>query len=274
MSWHCPYGRCDGSGFVYDEVRNVATDCPCRPQLIASTRAGRLRARIPRRYAGVDFAQPPVTDMPAAVVRQVRRYVDALETRLDEGRGLWFEGPQGTGKTTLAMLVSKHALAAGHSVAIYSVPRILAELRDTFDDDAEWGATELIDRLTEVELLQLDDLGAERTSAWVLEQLYSVINARYEAQRAVLVTTNLGIDELRDQVGARTVSRLTEMCDQIPLYGDDQRLTAGFSKAGAAPAVAPPASPAEPPAWWDRRDPWPGAAPAAAPTPRGRPAGP
>lgn len=268
-AWRCPYDRCDGSGFVYDDAANTATDCACRPQLIAHTRASRLRARIPRRYANVDFDQPPVTDMPASVVRAVRSYADDLPGRLGSGRGLWFHGPQGTGKTTLAMLVSKHALASGRSVAIYSVPRILAELRDTFDAGAEWGATELIDRLTEVELLHLDDLGAERTSAWVLEQLYSVINARYEAERSVIVTTNLSEEQLIEQVGARTVSRLNEMCDQIPLYGDDHRRTAGLAPltppAAGRPATPPapahtepkPQPPAEPPSWWDKRDPWP-----------------
>ena len=289
MSWHCPYGRCEGSGFVYDEVRNIATDCECRPQMIANARAARLQGRIPERYKNVDFGTPPVTDMAPSVVRAVRRYVDGLDARLAEGRGLWFEGPQGTGKTTLAMLVSKQALAAGRSTAIYSVPRILAMLRDTFDDGAEWRATELIDRLTDVELLQLDDLGAERTSPWVLEQLYAVINARYEAQKAVLVTTNLSKDELTEQVGARTVSRLTEMCDQIPLHGEDHRLTVGFKPADggafaaptsasapaapepfAAPAVPPPA---EPPSWWDRRDPWP-PAPSPEGARRGGPSGP
>lgn len=282
MSWRCPYDRCDGNGFIYDEIKNIATDCPCRPQMIASSRASRLRARIPRRYANVAFDTPPVTDMAPNVVRIVKRYVDQLDQRLAEGRGLWFEGPQGTGKTTLAMLVSKHALAAGRSTAIYSVPRILSEMRGTFDDDAEFGSVELIDRLTEVELLQLDDLGAERTNPWVLEQLYSVINARYEAERSVLVTTNLGREALIEQVGARTVSRLTEMCDVIPLYGEDRRLTASLGALSPPPAEpvtwnspapaanlerpslertasaeAPVAPPAEPPSWWDRRDPWP-----------------
>lgn len=285
MSWSCPYNRCDGSGFLYDDERNLATDCQCRPQMLAAARAAKLRGRIPDRYRNVDFATPPVTDMPRSVVRVVERYVDQLGERLQEGRGLWFEGPQGTGKTTLAMLVSKRALAAGRSVAVYSVPRLLAELRDTFDDGSTMSATELIDRLTDVELLHLDDLGAERTSPWVLEQLYSLINARYEAQRAILVTTNLDREQLIEQIGARSVSRLTEICDVVPLYGDDNRLTAGMPRLSggdprqqvdaalrteAAP-VSPgpwqgqpepqdPAAPAaEPPSWWDRREPWPGA---------------
>jgi DNA replication protein DnaC len=57
----------------------------------------------------------------------------------------------------------------------------------------------------------------------VLEQLYSIVNARYEAQRSIIVTTNLERDELALQIGERTVSRLEEMCELCPLFGQDQR---------------------------------------------------
>ena len=91
-------------------------------------------------------------------------------------------GDVGTGKTTLAMLVSKAALEAGHSVAIYSVPRLLAEIRDTYDADAgERSYTDFFAQLVAVDLLHLDDLGAEKQTDWVLEQLYSLVNERYEA---------------------------------------------------------------------------------------------
>ena len=59
----------------------------------------------------------------------------------------------------------------------------------------------------------------------MLEQLYALINQRYEAERSVMVTTNLGTDELREQIGRRTVSRLVEMCgDPLPLWGADRRV--------------------------------------------------
>ncbi len=70
-------------------------------------------------------------------------------------------GPVGTGKTTLAMLVLKAALKAGRSVAIYSLPRLLNEIRDTHR--AERSHVDLLDRLTAVDLLHIDDVGAERT---------------------------------------------------------------------------------------------------------------
>ena len=129
----------------------------------------------------------------------------------------------GTGKTTLAMLVSKAALDAGRSVAIYSLPRLLNLLRESMDSEA--GMVDFMDRLTAVDLLHIDDLGAENQTDWVLEQLYSIVNARYEAERAIIATTNLMPDELSERLGARTVSRLVEICgDLIPLYGEDKRL--------------------------------------------------
>ena len=67
-------------------------------------------------------------------------------------------------------------------------------------------------------------MGAERTSPWVIEQLYSIVNSRYEEQRSMVVTTNLQREELVEQIGERTVSRLTEMCDELPLLGDDHRM--------------------------------------------------
>ncbi|HET9592117.1 MAG TPA: hypothetical protein VFP17_04305, partial [Solirubrobacterales bacterium] len=86
-------------------------------------------------------------------------------------------------------------------------------------------------RLTSVDLLYIDDLGSERHTDWVVEQLYAVINERYENQRPMLVTSNAegdivaaGQKQLEDQVGRRTISRLVEICgDPLPLLGSDHR---------------------------------------------------
>jgi DNA replication protein DnaC len=221
----CSLGRCDGSGFVIEEATNTASDCGCRAARIAGARTRSLAGRIPRRYRGVSFDRPPISDMARSApdqIRSVRRYVRAIEENLDRGRGLWIQGDVGTGKTTLAMLVSKAALDAGRSVAIYSLPRLLNLLRESMD--SEKGMVDFMDRLTAVDLLHLDDLGAENSSDWVLEQLYSIVNARYEAEQAIVATTNLMPDELSERLGARTVSRLVEICgDLLPLFGEDKR---------------------------------------------------
>lgn len=210
---------------MIDEATNTATDCACRAARIAGARTKSLAGRIPRRYLGVSFDRPPVSDIARTApeqIRAVRRYVRTIEENLDAGRGLWIQGDVGTGKTTLAMLVSKSALDAGRSVAIYSLPRLLNLLRESMD--SAQGKLDFIDRLTAVDLLHIDDLGAENQTDWVLEQLYSIVNARYEAERAIVATTNLMPDELSERLGGRTVSRLVEICgDLIPLYGEDKR---------------------------------------------------
>ncbi len=222
----CPLGICDGSGFVIDADGETARDCECRAGRIAAGQARGLKGRIPRRYRGVSFDRPPVSDIARIApehVRIVRRYVADIEQNLDRGKGLWLEGDVGTGKTTLAMLVSKAALDAGRTVAIYSLPWLLSLLRESMD--SEGGLVDFLDRLGAVDLLHIDDLGAENRTEWVLEQLYSIVNARYEAERAIVATTNLMPDALAEHLGARTVSRLVEICgDPIPLYGSDRRL--------------------------------------------------
>jgi DNA replication protein DnaC len=219
----CPFDLCDGSGFVLDLESNTAYDCRCRPQRVARARARNLSAVIPRRYRDVAFDRPPVTDIDAAIVTATRRFSQTIDNQLDAGRGLWFMGPPGTGKTTLAMLVSKAASDAGRTVAIYSLPRLLNEIRDTHR--SERSHIDLLNRLTRVDLLHIDDVGAERSTDWVLEELYSIVNARYEDRRSIVITTNiLDREALCEQVTARTVSRLTEMCDELPLLGHDHRM--------------------------------------------------
>ena len=124
------------------------------------------------------------------------------------------------------MLVSRTALEAGRSVAIYSLPKLLARIRRTFDaESGEQSYSDLFERLATVDLLHVDDLGAENRTEWVLEQLYALVNERYEAQRSLVVTTNLEEDELEEQIGARVVSRLVEMCgDPLPLFDEDRRM--------------------------------------------------
>ena len=225
----CPVGVCDGSGWVLGP-EDVARPCECREGLMARRRARGVASAIPRKYRTLSLDAPPVSVLPADAVAEVRRFVDGLDENLDAGRGAWLFGDVGTGKTSLAMLVSRIALEADRTVAIYSLPRLLAEIRRTYDAASGETYLEFFDRLTSVDLLHLDDLGAENRSDWVLEQLYAIVNDRYEEQRSILVTSNLDEERLREQIGDRTVSRLVEICGEhmVHMYGDDLRMRAGI----------------------------------------------
>ena len=60
----------------------------------------------------------------------------------------------------------------------------------------------------------------------MLEQLYAIVDERYSTNRSIVVTTNLEEATLKEQIGARTVSRLAEICETLPMYGGDHRYAA------------------------------------------------
>lgn len=237
----CALGICDGSGWIVGP-EETARPCDCRKRKIEKARVSGLRGTLPKRYQGVSFDRPPISDMArrpglGETVTAIRELCDDIDRRLAEGDGAWLMGDVGTGKTSLAMIVSKVALEAGRSVAIYSMPRLLARIRRTYDTESgEEGYLSFFDRLTSVDLLHIDDLGAEKRTDWVLEQLYAIVDRRYEEELSMVVTTNLDVPDLEEQIGKRTVSRLIEMCgDPLPLYGPDKREEYNPSRVGSGP---------------------------------------
>jgi DNA replication protein DnaC len=235
----CPVGVCDGSGWILGP-EDVARPCECRGERLRRGRVRGIASAIPPRYRGVSFDRPPVSDMSRDpetrfVVSHVKKFGEDLDQNLGAGRGMWLMGGTGTGKTTLGMLVAKNALAAGRSVAVYFTPKLLTQIRQTYQaTQSEDAYDAFFRRLTSVDLLYIDDLGSERHTDWVVEQLYALVNERYENQRSMLVTSNAegdvdkGQRQLEEQIGSRTVSRLIEICgDPLPLFGRDRRVEAG-----------------------------------------------
>ena len=234
----CPLGVCDGSGWILGP-EDVARPCECRESRLRQGKIRGIASAIPPRYRGVSFDRPPVSDMARDadarfVVGHVRSFAEDLDENLGAGRGMWLMGGTGTGKTTLGMLVAKTALAAGKSVAVYFTPKLLTQIRQTYQaTDSEDAYDAFFRRLTSVDLLYIDDLGSERHTDWVVEQLYALVNERYENRRSMLVTSNAegdvdkGQRQLEEQIGSRTVSRLIEICgDPLPLFGRDRRVEA------------------------------------------------
>ncbi len=135
----------------------------------------------------------------------------------------WANGPRtsnvlvtgvvGKGKTGLAASLVRHLVIAGVTgIRFVSVPAMLDAMRPGADEDP-------MRDLVGAHLLVLDDLGAERVTDWVRERLYVLVNGRYEATRATIVTTNLDVPTLAATVDHRMVSRLTENVTEIVVTG-------------------------------------------------------
>ena len=119
--------------------RAGARRASCRPA--AGSRASARR----RRRAGCRSAFArcrstasrcrPSSARPAPRSAQCQRYA-RHRRQLDEGGGCGSTGTSARARRRVAMLISKAAMAADRTVAIYSLPRLLGMLRATYDDDA------------------------------------------------------------------------------------------------------------------------------------------
>ncbi|WP_346158689.1 ATP-binding protein [Streptomyces roseiscleroticus] len=177
-------------------------------------------ARIPARYRAAVADHPAV----AAWVREVAaggRPGPEGAPGLAEGRSLLIVGTTGTGKTYQAYGAVRSLLIAGVRLRWKAVTAadLYAELRPRPGHDGE---RELMD-LARCPLLIIDDLGAAKNSEWTEEVTMRLVNRRYNAMLPTLVTTNLGMTDLRAHVGDRVASRLTEMTDRVILDGPDRR---------------------------------------------------
>jgi len=224
----CPL--CGGTGWALTDSDGVEAvrRCGCdverrRLELLAS-------ADIPERYRHCTLESfelwNPDDPTLGSARRAVQEFVD-LWPAVD--KGLLLMGGVGTGKTHLAVA----ALAAlirdkGVRGRFADFTSLVLEIQMTFD--VPGGSRSLLRPLVEAELLVLDELGAGKTSPWVTDLLYYLVNTRYLEGRVTVFTTNYSdfprrADEesLTDRVSARIRSRLFEMCRRVELRGGDFR---------------------------------------------------
>lgn len=112
----------------------------------------------------------------------------------------------------------------GYYCSMISVVDLLNTLRESYAaDQLKAAARQLLHRARCDAIVILDDIGAEKPSEWVEEQLYALIDLRYRKQRSTFFTTNCTLKQLEGQIGSRSVSRIMEMCEGVRVGGEDWR---------------------------------------------------
>ena len=136
-------------------------------------------------------------------------------------RGLLLYGSVGTGKTFMSAAIANELVERGIPCLVTNFARLTNDLFGLAR-----GRQEYLDSLNEYELLVLDDLGAERDTDYMLDQVYSIIDSRYRSGKLLIVTTNLKAEEMKSTSNAsksRIYSRLFGMCYPIEVSGEDRR---------------------------------------------------
>jgi len=210
---------CAGCG---DAGRMPETGLPChcaagRALAEAAAAEAGWAERIPARFRGYRLDTAPNRGAAA----EVAAWLTGAPERT--GRSLVLAGPVGTGKTGLAVAALRVLHANGVAVRFFVVPDLLDLLRPASDPSRPKPGDAAMRLAQHTAVLCLDDLGAEKPSEYTAQQLYRVVNARYEAGRPTIVTTNRTPADLAATVGERTVSRLVEDAAWVVVGGPDRR---------------------------------------------------
>jgi DNA replication protein DnaC len=128
-------------------------------------------------------------------------------------------GNTGCGKTHLAVAMVRDRNV--FKALFITVPDLLLKIRSSFNGGSE-SEDEIIGRYSEIPILVLDDLGAEKVSEFAIATLYIILDRRIRECRKTIITTNLSKEEIEATFGARIASRLAGM-ENIKINMPDYR---------------------------------------------------
>jgi len=129
-------------------------------------------------------------------------FVAARDFAKDPYGWLVLTGGTGCGKTHLAVSIAKIRIEVGDTVLMQTVPDLLDELRTAFNPKNEESFNERFQEMRSVDVLFLDDYGAENTTIWAAEKLFQILNYRYNADLPTVITSN-GLDGIDFRIRSR-----------------------------------------------------------------------
>ncbi|PKM77373.1 MAG: hypothetical protein CVU90_07955 [Firmicutes bacterium HGW-Firmicutes-15] len=198
------------TGFSSEELRFQAVWSSCR---------------IPPRLAGASFeTYKPTCPEQQRALEKCRVFAANGLDNINQGRGLFFQGAVGTGKSHLSASILRAIVVSnidrfgrpasengfvgepvyeGFYCSMVSVVDLLGTLRESFGvEQFRAPARRLLHRARSDAVVILDDIGAEKPSEWVEEQLYALIDLRYRMLRSTIFTTNCSMKKLEGQIGS------------------------------------------------------------------------
>ena len=194
----------------------------------------RLRSAslLGERYANTTFDN---TDMSVGgdfvkAFERCKKYCEVADVSIENGYGIYIYGNSGTGKTHLTACICNELINQYRQCLFTNFFEISKLIRST------WGrnnteAEIVIRRIGEIDFLFIDDLGTEALQKngednWLQEQVFDIINKRYNNKKPTIFSSNHSLSELITSRGMmqKTVDRIMEMSTAIiKVSGDSYR---------------------------------------------------
>lgn len=233
------------TGFDEVEHRTIVKPCPtcstsAKTRLQSSAQADLTTrlfggAHLPHKMRSYTFETYPATGDQQAL-EKVRQFVEqGLAGNEEMDRGLYLVGQMGRGKTGLAVCALKAVMEAGQLGLFVLVLELMHRIKATFNPNSGVASDELLEVVTTIPWLVLDDLAVERPTEFVIEQLYYIIEQRRMRGLYTILTSNLSTKELEKYwrpkgfdggtfyPGARVVERLRDYCIGVALQCENLR---------------------------------------------------
>ena len=222
--YRCP--ACEDTGYITDE-NNLKQKCSCFRQREISILYS--QSNIQDMISRENFSTLSSEYYQGEDLRRFESAVDLCRNFIknfnQDYHNILFYGTVGTGKSFLSGCIAKELIDKGYSVIYFSSSGLFDMLaRYSFDYKEKEALQDFCEDIYGCDLLIIDDLGTEITNTFVSSQLFSCLNERGLRKRAMIISTNLSLEELRDRYSDRIFSRITSSFSLCKLTGQDIRI--------------------------------------------------
>lgn len=240
MIWNLEKPRCDCEKAVafwkgwdakqekIKKEKELAEEQEFRKQKIESILG---KSGIKKRYLSRTIDSFSVTAENKRSFEVATDYIKNFREYFTQGKGLYLEGPCGTGKTHLAIAIALAIINTGVPVICKTSIDMLGDIKRCYERNSEVTEEEVLEAYKTVDLLIIDDLGKEQVTEWSVPVLYSILNERYEALLPTIITTNYNTSALAEKLSAKgdtetaaaIISRFVESYKRVTMAWADYR---------------------------------------------------
>ena len=181
----------------------------------------RSTSLMDEKFSDATFERFKSTKHNARNLKLCRRYAEKFDTMIEKNQGLIMWGDVGTGKSFAAACIANYLLDLKVPVIMTSFVKLLEVIQSGKEQESA-----ILSRFGYAKLVIFDDLGAERGTDYALEKVYNIIDSRYRKKLPMILTTNLTLDEMKDEADMRykrIYDRIFEICYPMQFTGPSWR---------------------------------------------------